>query len=228
MDRNALFRALQGAPASSAPGPSGTRFAHFQAFIGHARALAWLGILCDRVADGDVPESAVALLGLTKLTPLLKDNGGIRPIAGGECLRKLTATALVREHKASLLEAVGRHQFGAGRAGGAEILVHTMQVVTEAHPDRAWVQLDVANAFPSVSRQAVLDAVTEHAPALLPMAETFLRRACSFVFQEASGHGVELRAALGVELGDVLGPPLFAVAFRQSLEELRGTPLDYL
>ena len=52
-------------------------------------------------------------------------------------------------------------------------MVHTVQVVAEAHPDRAWVQLDVANAFPSVSRQAVLDAVTEHAPALLPMAEMF-------------------------------------------------------
>ena len=94
----------------------------------------------------------------------------------------------MREHnKASLLEAVGRHQFGAGRSGGAEILVHTVQVVAEAHPDRAWVQLDVANAFPSVSRQAVLDAVTEHAPALLPMAEMFLRRASSFVFQDATG-----------------------------------------
>ena len=134
----------------------------------------------------------------------------------------------MREHKSSLLEAVGRHQFGAGRAGGAEILVHTVQVVAEAYPDRAWVQLDVANAFPSVSRQAVLDAVTEHAPALLPMAEAFLRRASSFVFQDASGHGVEPRATLGVEQGDVLGPLLFAVAFRRPLEELREAPLAHL
>ena len=99
--------------------------------MGHARALTWLGALCDRVADGNLPESAVDLLGLTKLTPLLKDNGGIRPIAGGECLRKLTARALVRGHKATLLEAVGPHQFGAGRLGGAEILPHTVQVVRE-------------------------------------------------------------------------------------------------
>ena len=107
-------------------------------------------------------------------------------------------------------------------------MVHTVQVVAEAHPDRAWVQLDVANAFPSVSRQAVLDAVTEHAPALLPMAEMFLRRASSFVYQDASGHGVELRATLGVEQGDVLGPLLFAVAFRRPLEELREALLAHL
>ena len=69
------------------------------------QALAWLGVLCDRVADGNLPESAVDLLALTKLTPLLKDGGGIRPIAGGECLRKLTARALVREHREALQDA---------------------------------------------------------------------------------------------------------------------------
>ena len=58
-------------------------------------------------------------------------------------MRKLTARALVREHKATLLEAVGQHQFGAGRPGGAEILWHTLQVVSEAHPGRAGGQLDV-------------------------------------------------------------------------------------
>ena len=228
VSRDALLKALQGAPSTSAPGPSGTRFSHLQAYKGHARALFWLGTLCDRVADGNLPEAAVDLLGLTKLTPLLKDDGGIRPIAGGECLRKLTARALVREHKLTLLDAVGQHQFGAGRPGGAEILVHTIQVVSEAHPDRAWVQLDVANAFPSVSRRAVLDAVAEYAPALLPASEAFLRRTSSFVYLDASGRGVPLLATLGVEQGDVLGPLLFAMAFRAPLERLRRKLVDLL
>jgi len=198
------------------------RFSHLQAFKAHPRALAWLGGLCDRIADGNIPEVAVDLLGLTKLTPLLKDGGGIRPVAGGECLRKLAARALVREHRATLLAAVGGHQYGAGRPGGAETLVHAVQVVSEARPDHAWVQLDVANAFPSVSRRAVLEAVAEHAPALLPLAETFLRRASSFVFQGAGGRGAVLQATLGVEQGDVLGPLLFALAFRRPVEELRA------
>ena len=110
VDRESLLRALQSAPSASAPGPSGTRFAHLKALQGHPRALSWLGHLCDSLADGNLPESAVDLLGLTKLTPLLKDNGGIRPVAGGECLRKLTTRALVREHRAALLEAIGEHR----------------------------------------------------------------------------------------------------------------------
>ena len=162
------------------------------------------------------------LLALTKLTPLLKDGGGIRPVAGGECFRKLAARAMVREHRATLVAAVGCHQYGAGRPAGAETLVHAVQVVSEARPDHAWVQLDVANAFPSVSRRAVLEALEEYAPALLPLAETFLRRASSFVFQGADGRGEVLLATLGVEQGDVLGPLLFAVAFRKPVEALRA------
>ena len=190
--------------------------------------MGWLGHLCDRVADGNLPEAAVDLLGLTKLTPLLKDNGGIRPVAGGECLRKLTARGLVREHRGALQEAVGKHQYGAGRPGGAEILVHTVQAVAAQRPEHAWVQLDLANAFNSVSRRAALDAVAAHAPALLPMAELFLRRASTFLFLDASGEGVELRATRGVEQGDVLGPLLFSAAFRASLAALRERLLDLL
>ena len=192
VNRRALYKALASAPSASAPGPTGWRFAHLQAFKAHPRALAWVGGLCDRIADGGIPEATVALLALTKLTPLLEDGGGIRPVAGGECLRELTARALVREHRATLLAAVGDRQYGAGRPGGAETLVHAVQVVSEARPDYAWVQLDVANAFPSISRRAVLEALEAHAPALLPLAETFLRRASSFVFQGAGGLGEAL------------------------------------
>ena len=99
VNRSALYKALGSAPPASAPGPTGWRFAHLQAFKAHPRALAWVGGPCDRIADGDIPEATVDLLDLTKLTPLLKDGGGIRPVAGGECFRKLTARALVRGHK---------------------------------------------------------------------------------------------------------------------------------
>ena len=109
IDRDAVYKALSSAPSASAPVPSGLRFAHLQTFKVHPRALALLGGFRDRIADGDVPEGAVDLLGLTKLTPLKKDGPGIRPVAAGECLRKLAARALVREHRTLLLDAVGRH-----------------------------------------------------------------------------------------------------------------------
>ena len=228
LDRDSLYKALSSAPSASAPGPSGMRFSHLQTFKAHPRELGLLGGLCDRIADGDIPEETVDLLGLTKLTPLKKDGPGIRPVAAGEYLRKLAARALVREHRSSLLDAVGRHQYGAGRPGGAEILLHTVQVVSAARPNHAWVQQDVKNAFPSVRRRAVLEALAEYAPALLPMAEAFLRRTSSFVFLGAGGQGSVLQATLGVEQGDVLAPLLFAVAFRRPVERLRETRVTAL
>ena len=134
----------------------------------------------------------------------------------------------MREHRSTLLEAVGSSQYGAGRPGGAKTLIHAVQVVSEARPHGAWVQLDVANAFPSVRRRAVLEALAEHAPMLQPLAETFLRRSSSFVYQGAAGRGELLRATLGVEQGDVLGPLLFAMAFRRPVERLRELLVDVL
>ena len=66
----------------------------------------------------------------------------------------------------------------------------------------------------------MLDAVSEYAPALLPLAEAFLRRPSTFVFVKGSGKGVPLRATRGVEQVDVLGPLFFAVAFRKPVAAL--------
>ena len=49
----------------------------------------------------------------------------------------------------------------------------------------------------------------------------------SFVYQGAAG-GELLRATLGVEQGDVLGPLLFAMAFRRPVERLRELRVDVL
>ena len=132
------------------------------------------------------------------------------------------------EHRKTLNEAVGELQYGAGRPAGTETLVHTVQAVAASRPGHAWVQLDMANAFGSVCRRAVLEAVATHAPAFLPMAETFLRRATSFLFQGTAGSGVVLEATKGVEQGDVLGPYFFALAVRGPLATLRNSLLELL
>ena len=152
----------------------------------------------------------------------------MRPVAGGECLRKLTARALVREHKDALLQAAGEHQFGAGRPAGAETLLHTVQAVAAQRPGHAWVQLDLANAFNSLHRRSALDALAEHAPALLPLADAFLRRASTFLYLGPGGRGVALCATRGVKQGDVLGPLLFAAGVRGPLAALRESLLQLL
>ena len=90
--------------------------------------MAALGEVVGRIASGRVPPGAAASLALTYLTPLLKKNSRLRPVAAGEALRRLTGKALALEHAAELAEAAGPSQFGVGTPGGTEALSHAVQV----------------------------------------------------------------------------------------------------
>ena len=135
-----------------------------------------LGKVVARVASGRVPPGAAAGLALTALTPLRKKNGRLRPVAAGDALRRLTAKALARAHAKPIADAVGTAQFGVGTPGGTEALCHAAQVESGRHPEAVFVALDMRNAFPSLSRDKVLDAVGRHAPPLLPYATLVLGR----------------------------------------------------
>ena len=84
-----LAKQLRKAPRNSGPGPSGSRFTHWQACQHSPGAMSALGKVVDRIAAGQVPPWAAAGLALTTLTPLRKKNGRLRPVAAGEVLRLL-------------------------------------------------------------------------------------------------------------------------------------------
>ena len=55
-----------------------------------------------RIATGDLPPAAAAALALSKLTPLRKPAGGVRPTAAPAILRRLAGRALLGKHKKAL------------------------------------------------------------------------------------------------------------------------------
>ena len=132
-----LAKELRKAPRSSGPGPSGSRFTHWQTCQHSPGAMAALGKVVDRIASGQVPPGAAAGLALTTLTPLRKKNGRLRPVAAGEALRRLTAKALARAHAKPIADAVGAAQFGVGTPGGTEALTHAVQVEAGRRPGAA-------------------------------------------------------------------------------------------
>lgn len=93
------------------------------------------------------------------LTPLAKPAGGVRPIACGEFLRRLTskvaAKALLKKVRPALF-----NQFGVGSANGIERVVHEARRVVESRlknpysygdPEKDFVicKVDLKNAFRS-------------------------------------------------------------------------------
>ena len=57
-------------------------------------------------------------------------------------------------------------QLGVAVAGGADILVHTVQAALEQHPEWAYGTIDIANAYNEVSRAVIERELLAHFPDL--------------------------------------------------------------
>ena len=76
--------------------------------------------MCDEVSENISP----VFFGATLLTPSKKD-GGLRPIALGETLQRLTAKCALDVIHSPILHLVGRFQYGIGTQNGADVIIHS-------------------------------------------------------------------------------------------------------
>ena len=115
-----------------------------------------------------------------RLFALEKAQGGIRPIACGEVLRRLVASMAAKQMRAGLLEylAPGPEegvqqpaQLGVGARGGSDVMVRGIQAALDAHPDWVCMTVDYTNAFNAGSRAVMLQEVAKRFPSLQPPPE---------------------------------------------------------
>ena len=124
-----VHEAVRGFKPGSAPGPSGLRGEHLKEAGGRANArgaatLGQLTRLVNLMAAGRMPEAVAPYFCGANLFAAKKKDGGLRPVAVGETLRRLVAKCLafkVAEEAAAFLTPL---QFGVGVQGGCEAIVH--------------------------------------------------------------------------------------------------------
>ena len=107
---------------------------------------------------GDAPPAVRHLLSGASLVALPKAEGGLRPIAVGETLRRVVGKCLLTGVKEDMRSRLEPLQVGVGTPRGAEAAVHAARQWTERHaadPHRILVKVDLENAFNSVDRMAV-------------------------------------------------------------------------
>ncbi|KAJ9443535.1 hypothetical protein DIPPA_24550 [Diplonema papillatum] len=163
-------------PKGTAAGPSGLSAQHLLDLWDSS------GSFKEAVADavwalssGRVSAAARPYLYGAKLVPLVKRGGGIRPIACGEILRRVAGKVLasdrvVKELGQSVLRRSG--QVGVGVKAGTDAGILAVRRVAamyrrEGGAGKGILQIDLANAFNSLQREAIIQSASRHVPQVL-------------------------------------------------------------
>ena len=203
-------RAIRSFRQGSAPGPSGLRPDHLREALLTAHAdevAAHLASLCHLLARGEAPGSLSPHLAGGSLHALPKPQGGVRPIAVGEVVRRLVGKVLCMSLREEARDYLQPLQLGVGVKAGTEAAVHASRQWLHrnaGHVDKVLVKLDLRNAFNSVDRAAVLSAVRSHLPEAACCADWCYGRSSRLRFGD---HVVE--SAAGVQQGDPFGACVF-------------------
>ena len=222
-----VARCLRAFPSDTAPGPTGLRVQQLKDACvpgGTEAFLAQLAAVVQLLAHGRAPACVSPVLGGAGLVALPKPTGGVRPIAVGEILRRLTGKCLmsvVREDARQLLWPV---QVGVAVPNGAEVAIHTVRAWSRRHmgsSTKVLLKLDFSNAFNCVSRAVVLEEVRAHFPQLARWATWCYGQPSRLQFGART-----LESCCGVQQGDPLGPLFFSVALHKVARTLRQPSLD--
>ena len=160
---------------------------------------------CNHIVGGLTPESARPTFFGATLMPLKKKNGGIRPIAVGQTLHCLVAKCLSGQVAVTMGTDLVPLQLGCGVPLGCEAAAHAMHQYLHHMPqDHLLLKLDFRNAFNSLRRDKMLEAVQQYIPDLSSfMYSAYASPSHLFCVDHI------LESAEGAQQGDPLVPLLF-------------------
>ena len=124
-------------------------------------------VLISHIINNQLPVEAKAMLTSSSLVALGKKGGGVRPIAIGELFYRIAAQYAMKLVAPDVKSVLGPHQYGVQTPNGAAQVIHAIQHLLQSG-DLACLSIDIANAFNSLERAAIFDALYRE-PALKPI-----------------------------------------------------------
>ena len=108
-------------------------------------------------------------------------------------------------------------QLGYGVHRGAEAAVHAASLYIKNLGDKCVLKLDFKNAFNSVRRDKMLEAVQSFAPSLFPFVHSVYSSPSKLFWEDKI-----IESAEGVQQGDPLGPLLFCLTIHQLCSRMKS------
>ncbi|TIB59545.1 hypothetical protein E3P77_04160, partial [Wallemia ichthyophaga] len=228
---DACLEAMKKMNAGTAPGPSGWTYSLTKEAFKVESFRHFMNLLTRLVVQGVAPGRQ--MLCASRLIPLGKPDGGVRPIAVGEIFYRLLMKAIMRTYfKPSCLLPF---QLGVGSSGGVEpVILAAQRQVDQPNPKFNFVtSLDFSNAFNTVNRPSIARATHKHLNPIFKAVKWAYNQPSSLLMHDGQSP-VCIPSSQGVRQGDPMGPLLFSLSIRYTLQLLqkqlagRATLLAYL
>ena len=218
----AVKKAIQSFPNGSAAGPDGLRPQHLKDLLVGANddnpLLMAVTDLINLMLAGGTPTSVRGIIFGANLLAIVKKTGGIRPIAVGYVWRRLAAKVACNHAMGASAAMLAPRQLGFGVSGGAEAAVRAARRYLEnMERGKLFIKIDFRNAFNTVRRDTILEAVAKHFPELLQFALSTIGGPSELQFAEFI-----LLSEEGAQQGDPLGPLYFCLVAKEMLESMHS------
>ena len=156
----------------TAPGPSGMRAEHLKVAVElgspgrQEKTIESITNLVNNLLAGKMPNEIAAYFCGANLFGAKKKDGGIRPIAVGEILRRLVSKVAMRVLSKKAEQLLSPFQLGVGVRGGCETVVHALREAMKDNNSFV-LQVDFQNAFNSANRGTTYNELLLQFPKLI-------------------------------------------------------------
>ena len=147
LDEDQFCRNFRSLRRGAAGGPSGMTTEHLRPLLSDIRGMRLLSALGSRLAIADVPEVAVRMVRLGRMTALTKPDGGVRGIVAGDVVRRLVSRTMAQQMGKVVESATSPFQYALSTMAGTAL--------TELHPEETVTSIDGISAFDLISREAM-------------------------------------------------------------------------
>jgi hypothetical protein len=216
---------------TTAAGPDGFRPYYWQAILGSPyqnRIMKKIQRLCNKLLNAQINQHITSQVSASTGTPLNKDqtNSGIRPIACGTALVRMTSSLSVRKVINELDQMMNPLQI-ANSKGGIEIMIHTIRATMNKlkhEKETCMLSMDVSNAFNNLLRHEARVVMQKYVPQLLKYFDLLYTKHSTIYY----GSDVIIKSRRGGRQGESIAQLMFSLATFDKMKKRKEIIGSYL